>query len=184
LNKTDAVNLVLRSIGENPVASLDIQYPTLDIIIPALEEATHEVLTEGWWFNTRYAVTLQPSVSGDTVVPEATIAFYPEDESITFEGTRFVYKDTGDALVNTPVKGKLVTSMAFENCPSTARYAIAYLTAYQVYVSDSGADQSAATLLERYAGYIQQLSAAHTRSQNFNSYRRKTVAKWRANLRA
>lgn len=183
MNKEDAVNLILRGIGENPVASLEVQYPTLDIVLPALDEATNEVLTEGWWFNTRYDITLQPDLSGVTVVPESTLAFYPEDESITFEGTRLVYKATGIPLVNQAVRGRLVVTLPFEDCPLTARYAIAYLAAYQVYVSDSGEDSSAGTLMSRHMGYLQQLSATHTRSQKFNSGKRRSVRKWRASLR-
>lgn len=183
LTTLDAVNLILRNLGENPLASLEIQYPTLDIAIPALNEATSEVLSEGWWFNTRYKITLVPDINGIVQVPQDTLAFYPEDESIAYDGTGLIYKDTGAPVLNVSVTGKLITFLEFETLPSNARYAIAYRAAYQVYVSDSGEDSTSQSINTRAGGYYLQLSAEHTRSQKFNSRKRRNVRRFLGNLR-
>lgn len=184
LSQLDAVNIVLRNLGENPLASLEVQYPTLDIVLPALDEALVEILAEGWWFNTRYRITLSPDINGEVPVPAGTLAFYPEDNSITFEGTRLIDKDTGSPVLNKQVNGKLVSYIEFVDVPTFAQYAITYKAAYQVYTSDSGEDSTSQSILQRALGYYQQLSAQHTRSQNFNSKRKPIVQRWYANLRS
>jgi len=181
--KLDAVNLILRTMGEHPVASLDVQYPTLNIALPALDVATNTILKEGWWFNTRYAVTLQPDVAGATQIPDNTLTFYPDNASITFEGRRFIWKDTGDTLMDTPVCGRLITLLDFDNCPNTAQYTIAYQAAYDAYVADNGVDSSAQDTSTKLAGWALQLSAEHTRSQRFSSFQKPTVRRWLRDLR-
>jgi len=181
--KLDAINLILRSMGEHPVSSLDVQYPTLNIALPALDVATDTILSEGWWFNTRYKVSLLADINGVTTVPGNTLSFYPDNECITFEGTRFIWADTGNPLVNQTVCGRLVTSLDYDACPTTAKYTIAYQAAYDTYVADNGIDSTAQDLRNKLAGWASALSSMHTRSRKVSSFKRPTVSRWLNNLR-
>lgn len=181
--KLDAVNIVLRAMGEHPVPDLNVAYPTLNIAIPALDVATNTILSEGWWFNTRYKVTLVADINGVTTVPANTLKFYPHDEDITFEGTRFIWKDTGDALIDTDVCGRLITLLDFDVCPNTAQYAIAFKAAYDTYIADNGVDSTAQDLDRKLAGWALSLSGEHTRSQKFSSQKKPSVQRWLSNLR-
>ena len=183
MQKLEAVNIILRALGEHPVAALDVQYPTLNTVIPALDEAVTTVLSEGWWFNTRYRITLPIDVDGVTVVPDNTLKFYPDNARITFEGTRFIWKDTGNPLVDTPVCGRLTSWLPFEDCPNTAQYCITYQAAYDTYVADNGVDSTAQKIQQKLAGFAISLSAEHTRSQNFSAQQKPTVRRWLNNLR-
>ncbi len=181
--KLDAVNLVLRAMGEHPVSSIDVQYPTLNIVLPAIDTAVITVLKEGWWFNTRYNINLLPDINGVTQVPANTLTFYPDDSSITFEGLRFIWKDTGEPLINTNVCGRLITLLDFESCPNTAQYTIAYQAAHDTYIADNGVDSSAQNLATKLAGFALSLASEHTRSQQFSSQQKPTVRRWLRNLR-
>jgi len=183
MTRLEAVNIVLRAIGENPVASLDIQYPTLDIALPALDECLYELLAAGWWFNTRNELQLLPDVDGYIPLPVGTIMFYPVDVNVKYEGSRLVYANTGVEVLSTPITGRLVTELEFEQLPRNAQYAVAYMAAYQVYTQDMGVDNVAGTLQQRAQGYQLSLGAEHTRTQQFTASRRTNVRRWLAALR-
>jgi hypothetical protein len=59
--ETDAVNTMLAAIGEAPISNADnATQPDAMLAINILRELCREVLTEGWRFNTKYNVELQP----------------------------------------------------------------------------------------------------------------------------
>jgi hypothetical protein len=183
MTKLEAINIILRTLGENPVPNLDIAYPTLNIIIPALDDSRAEVLGEAWWFNTRYNIKLIPDVNGVVHVPLKTLKFYPDDVCITFEGSRFIWKDTGEPVLNKKICGRLVTLLEFEDCPDTCQRLITYNAALATYVTDNGQDASSQQIAQKMIGFAQSLSAEHTRSQRFNSKQKPTVQRWFRNLR-
>lgn len=174
----DAVNLIIRALGENPVPSLDIQYPTLSIAVPALEEARLEVLREGWWFNTLENVTLLPDVDGVIVLPEGTIMFYPDCPDYVFDGAAIRRADDGTLVHGTPMLGRLILDKPFEDIPLSARYAIAYHAAHSAYVNDNGEDTTSQRLMVARDRYVLSLSGDHTRSRKANSRRSKIVQRW------
>lgn len=182
MQKLDAVNIILRNLGENPLPGLDVQYPTLNLALPALEDARIEVLTEGWWFNTRECITLLPDLSGNITLPARTLVFYPDDPDIIYEGTRLISNTTGDVITDKPVTGRLVTDLDFEELPDTAQRVIAYTAAYNTYVVDNGVDTSAQTLQQTRNGFAITLASQHIRARKFSSKQKATVRRYRANL--
>lgn len=182
MQKLEAVNLILRNLGENPLPGLDVQYPTLNLVLPALEDARIEVLTEGWWFNTRECITLLPGVGGVVTIPDNTLVFYPECPDVIFEGTRLISNTTGDAILNQEVLGRLVTDLEFEELPDAAQRVIAYTAAYNTYVVDNGVDTSAQALLQTRSGFALALGAQHTRARKFSSKQKRTVRRYLSNL--
>lgn len=62
MTKIDAVNLMLASIGQSPINTLAGTIPKeVTKSVLALDNALREVCTQGWAFNSRYAVELSPS---------------------------------------------------------------------------------------------------------------------------
>lgn len=183
MNLLEAVNLVLRKIGEIPVTSIDEQYSTLTIALPALEEARIRLLSEGYWFNTYYEHTLQPEVDGTVPVPEDTLKFFPAGDTYTWVGRSVRMTDTGSTFVGTSVPGRLILDVPFEDLPEVAQYAIAYTAAYDTYVSDIGTDDVAKDLLARVGEFVRQMNGDHTVSRKQNSRTRKQVQRWRQSLR-
>lgn len=183
LTKLEAINIILRALGENPLASLEVQYPTLDIAEPALEEARHELLIDGWWFNTRYEIELQPDVDGVVQLPGDAITFRPNDNAVTFEGTRLIDRNTGAAITGVAVPGRLITDIPFEQCPFIAQYVIAYSAAVHARLNDVGYDTNSQRLEGRVGVYLQQLGEEHIRATKFNSRKRASVRRWYSELR-
>jgi hypothetical protein len=182
MNTLKAVNLILQQLNENPLPNLDVQYPTLAIVLSALEEAQAEVLSQGFWFNTRYDVELVPDVLGEVQVPTDCIIFIPCDRDITFEGTRFIDSKTGTEVTEA-VRGVLITNLAYESLPLSVRYTVAYLAAYNAYVTDNGEDSTSTKLQNAYMRWGSSLTREHTRARKVNARRNPAVQKWFRYLR-
>jgi len=95
--KLDAVNLMLASIGQTPLNSLD----TTGIRDAAIAEldldmVTRSVLTRGWSFNTDYEFEIAPDVSDNILIPSNALSIVPTYDYNDFverdnSGTRMMY---------------------------------------------------------------------------------------------
>lgn len=185
LTQLDAVNIILRKLGEQPVTNLDVQYPTIAVALPALDEARVAILQEGWWFNSAVDFDFYPDVNGQLNVPDAMLMFYPDEpDKYTFDGVRIVLADTLSPIVNATVRGRAVFNKDFEELPNVARYAIAYRAAFDTYISDFGDSDIAQQILLAATDHYSELSAAHTRQRKSSSRTKRQVARWRSKLRA
>lgn len=182
MNLLDAVNLILRKIGEIPVTSVDEQYPTLPLALAALDESRKAVLSEGYWFNTFYEAVLQPNTDGEVRTPPETIKFFPADPAYVYAGA-FIRRPDGSRDLGVPVKGRLVVDMPFEDLPETVRNVVAYSAAYNTYLADIGPDSTLAELAAQRDGYLRQLNGDHTTSRKHNSRQRKQVLRYYQSLR-
>ena len=179
----EVINTILRKLGEPPVSSVDVQYPTLDLVRPALREARQSLLIEGWWFNTFEDVVLTPQPDGRIVVPGDTLMFYPDSpEQYTYTG-QAICRANGDPFVGANVTGRRVVDQDFFTLPTSARYTVTYFAAAQVYAQDIGVDDVYQDLVRLYMASYQELSAQHTRSRKHNTRRKLQVARWRSLLR-
>ena len=70
-----AVNSILASIGQAPVASLDFTNPEIAIIHGILREVNIDVQNEGWSFNTEYDVKYYPDSNGNFLIPINVIRY-------------------------------------------------------------------------------------------------------------
>lgn len=177
-----AVNTILRKLGEIDVPSVDEAYPTLAVVLPALEEARTAVLKEGWWFNTLHDWDAAPTPTGEVELPANTLMFYPEDPQYVFEGQVIVMADNHDPFIGRAVRGKLIVDKEFERLPYTAAMAVTYTAAVETYVADIGPDKTSEKLEASMRGYLMTLSAEHTRSRKQNSTHKKAFQRWKRSL--
>lgn len=70
MTELEAVNILLTTIGEAPINSLDgNQVTDVTIAKQVLNEVSREVQSQGWHFNTERGVTLSPNVSNQIAIP-------------------------------------------------------------------------------------------------------------------
>jgi len=74
-----AVNSILASIGQAPVASLNFTNPEIAIIYEILREVNIDVQSEGWSFNTEDHVKYIPDANGNFLVPANVIRYDVSD---------------------------------------------------------------------------------------------------------
>ena len=184
LTELDAVNLILRKMGEPPIISLDTQYPTLDLVFPALEQARTELLIEGWWFNSFPKTVLLPTLDGRVAVPPDTLMFYPDDtEKFLYAGTEIVAPD-GNPILGVSVPGRRITDVALEKLPHSARACVTYSACVQVYAADVGVDDIYENIIQAYQLAYRELSRAHTRQRKYSMRTKLQYARWQSMLRS
>lgn len=128
----EAVNQMLRAIGESPVSSLagDVG---VDVVSAkdTLAEISKAVQTEGWLFNTEYEYPLTRDVNDEISVPLNAASvnvtanrFGPTDPVLrgtkVYDRANHTYQFTGD------LKATIIFLLPFEQLPESARYYVAY----------------------------------------------------------
>lgn len=181
-SKLDAVNLILRALGEQPISSLDTQYPTLDLVLPALEEQRTGILMQRWWFNTYPQYTILPDENSNIVPPADTLVFYPDCPEYLWAG-EYVRKLDGSKVFTESVTGTRVVDLTFDELPQMVKYAATYSAAAKVYLDDIGADNIWQGLAQQAGAYLREMGATHTRSRKATTMRKRQVARWQAALR-
>lgn len=182
-NELEVLNLILRKLGEPPISSVDTQYPTLDLIRPALEESRSELLYEGWWFNTVEGFRVLPDPGGVVRLPPDTLVFYPDDPRWVWVGDTVETSD-GSPVVGEAVTGRRVLNRDFYSIPASARWVIVYSAAAQVYAADIGVDDIYNSILALRAAAYMELSAQHTRQRKLTTRNKPHVQRWRNHLRS
>jgi|TARA_B110000902_G_scaffold191889_1_gene217346 hypothetical protein len=80
MTELEAVNVLLTTIGEAPVNTLDgNQVTDVSIAKQVLNEVSREVQAQGWHFNTEQGVELSPNISGDIGIPADTARIDAQD---------------------------------------------------------------------------------------------------------
>lgn len=179
-SKLDAVNRMLKSIGQAPVNSLTVTgIPDVSKAIQDLDETSRDVQTAGWSWNTDRNYELSPDSNGFIAIPEGILDLDPEDRTTTIVQRRNVQTDAlslYDADNQTfeftgPVSLKVIWGFAFDDLPQTARTYIATAAArrFQARVVSS-------PILDRYNQEDEErawmlLQRGERRTRDTNSFR-------------
>jgi hypothetical protein len=138
--KLNAVNVLLQSIGESPVASLDTSL-SVDVAaaVQTLDEITRSFQTKGWHWNREDALTLAPDVNGNIQLPANYLWVANAYWSSTgapcrvAERARMLYdRDNHTAIFTDSVDLDLVVKLEWEEMPEYARQYITIAAARQL----------------------------------------------------
>lgn len=170
-----AVNNILPHLGENPVTSVDVRHPTVSLILDAIEEAKLNMLTQGWWFNTR-DITLYPSSENEIFAPTNVLTFYCTDgQLIDIRGDKMYDLQNGTYTITKKVVGTIMDDLTFEELPTYAALAVQYNAAHSVYTKDFGIEQTVRYLLEQEKNALMMLMQEELRKKKYNSLKSSTA---------
>lgn len=135
LTKLDAVNIILRSRGQGPTATLgDDARGAAREALEALGAASLEVQGGDWNFNKDRKLKLTPNGSGDISVPAGLLGFVPTytsvSKSLSQRGTRFYDLDNSTFKFTGPIYIEATIALPFEELPQAARWYITMLASY------------------------------------------------------
>lgn len=182
MRKLEALNMILRRLGENAVTSLDVPYPTVSIALPALEEARTQLLLEEWYFNKFQWRNLLPNQYGQVAVPDDVLMAYPDNpEKYTYTG-RYIVNARDGLHVDAPVLCRVITDLQFEDLPKQAQLYVVHQAAYSTYVQDFGLDDTAQSIQQDVIASYMTLGAQHTRHRKFNTRTRRTWQRYKQGL--
>jgi hypothetical protein len=124
-SKLEAVNEILSCVGETPVNSLSSGYVEADMALNTLNTVDREVQSQGWNFNTETSYTINPSTSGDLVLPANTLKADGSTKTLTEDwvqrGGKMYNRITHSQTAATAVKVDLTIKIEFEELPEAAR---------------------------------------------------------------
>lgn len=120
----DAVNAILRTIGESPVVSL---LGTLPVDAGSARNLLHEesrrLQKTGWSFNTEFNFELTPDDSGNLNLPTNTLKVdAPDHPDLVQRGQRLYDNVKHSYAFDKAVKVDLVIALPFDELPETVRH--------------------------------------------------------------
>ena len=147
--KTEAVNIMLGTIGESPVSDIDSN-SGVDVAIAKdiLDEVSREVQTDGWRFNTEYDVPLSRDNNNEIQLTEnmAQVRFQKRDWSSSLEpvirGNRlYNVRERTYAFDKDLEAEEVVYLLDFDEIPEYVRYYIAVRAARRFQARYVGSDK-------------------------------------------
>lgn len=126
----DAINRMLKSIGQAPVNSLSITgISDVSKAIQDLQETSRDTQVAGWSWNTDRNYLLSPDVNGYIVIPQGTLDVDPEDRTRSVvirrnpvNGQMSLYDQDGQTFIfSSAVPSTIIWGFAFDDLPQTAR---------------------------------------------------------------
>jgi hypothetical protein len=126
----DAVNVMLATIGESPINSLDAAAGVVDAVTARsiLSEVSVQVQEEGWHFNTDFEFVLTPASDGFIYVPgnaiEVDTSTYNRDYDVAIRGNRLYDRKGKTYTFTKDLKADLTILLEFNDLPQAARHYI------------------------------------------------------------
>lgn len=127
----DAVNIMLGTIGESPINSLDAATGVVDAVTARsiLAEVSVHVQEEGWHFNTDYEFVLTPDTNGFIYVPGNAIEVDTSEYDrtgldVAIRGNRLYDRKNKTFQFQQSIKADLTILLEFNELPQAARHYI------------------------------------------------------------
>lgn len=127
----DAINIMLGTIGESPINSLDAATGVVDAVTARsiLAEVAVQVQEEGWHFNTEYEFVLTPDagtkeiyVAPNTI--EVDVSPYTTNVDVAIRGNRLYDRMNKTYQFSQDIKADLTILLEFNELPQAARHYI------------------------------------------------------------
>ena len=154
-SELDAVNIMLGTIGESPISSLDASTGVVDAVIARqiLREVSIQVQEVGWHFNTEINYVLAPnSISGEITLPTNCVEVDSTGDDkyldVAIRGTRLYDRTNHTFQFSKSIKAELVLLLEFNDMPQSARHYIT-IRAARVFQQRVVGSETLATYSER-----------------------------------
>lgn len=145
MSELEAVNNMLRGVGEMPISSLDEEdleaYPEADLAYKKLYEVSRTVQTECLDCNTEYNYPLTPDGSNNLVLPANTLFVEAMDGSNYVARSGKLYdKDNHTFSFTKIVKVKIALFLPYEDLPQHVRDYVTLLAKTEFQTVQLGSD--------------------------------------------
>lgn len=119
----EAVNKVLAVSGDEPLNTIDTDYPQVSIVNSILINNSRLVQSKGYWFNEVYNKKLIPNIENKVVLPENTIraSFLRDQGDFAQHGLEVFNKKTESYIFTQPIYADIVYMFEWDKLPQVAR---------------------------------------------------------------
>jgi len=147
ITELDAVNIMLRNIGETPVVTLgSTAKPTAQKAQEMLAEESIRVQSEGYNFSTERELKLEPNDEGEIRLPSNTLSFnpttYSADRNLQEDGGKLYDVDNNSFQFDGPIYIQAVLAKPFASLPQPVRWFIAVSASLRFANSESPGSSS------------------------------------------
>jgi len=183
MEELDALNLLLRAIGSDPVNSVSTQQPDAANAIDTLNRYRRRVQKRGWWCNIQYNVVFQVA-SNEIRIPKEYTSVIFDDLNLVKRGTRLFdkVKSTFQFTENVTARRTIYT-LPWEEMPESMREVVAYMAASS-FVRDEIEDVDKSSQLQTEAGMAMvDLKKEDLEHGQYNSFHKSRVYRARVGVR-
>ena len=173
ITEIDAINRMLRYIGELPIPStvtIDQLPDGHEAVIArtVLSETLREEQEEKWWFNT-FTISLVPDSQGYLLLPNNVIAY--EDADLFQEGG-LMYDRTSQSPIFTEPREMVVRySITFDNLPDVFRTYVILVASRHLHTYLNGDDTTQKELEQKINQARVKVEREHLKQKKFNLVR-------------
>jgi hypothetical protein len=138
----EAVNMILASVGEAPVASLDNGFVDAEMALNQIRSVSKQVQSRGWHFNTELEYALNPAVDGTIHLPQNVLRVITQqgEQDYTQRGLKLYDRRTRSYTFTSTITVDLVVGLDFELLPEPARQFITVRAARRFQDQYNGAE--------------------------------------------
>lgn len=152
MTELEAVNMLLRAIGSNPVNSISTDQPDVSNARATLSRVSNRVQKRGWWYNTDYNVTYPMNTAGEVAIPKEIVKFVPCNSDLVNRGSKVYDKINQTYQLNTDVATiRVVRRFEWVILPESIQDYIAYTAAVD-FIDDEIEDSAKSQRFEIKAG--------------------------------
>jgi len=177
LTRLNAINIMLRAVGQSPITTAGLQHPHAILASNTLTDIETEVQASGWWFNEDVGVTLLANTDGEVIIPSNALNCDPSELNNYYSGTsglvqrgnRMYDPRAQTFFINESVKCDIIYRLDFTEIPHAAASYIAYYAALEFH-SDVIGDKAKMARLESKLGLLYvALSTQDMLNRNINA---------------
>ncbi len=118
----EAVNMMLASIGESPIATLNDGFVDADLARNYLDQISKATQLQGWAFNTLYDYTLTPDNDGYINLPQNTLkVVVPGERRYTQRGSKMYDNEAHTDVFSSSLTVNLVIGLEFDQLSEALR---------------------------------------------------------------
>jgi hypothetical protein len=123
MSELEAVNMLLESIGEAPVNTIESGLSEAHIARQTLRQSSRKCQSRGWWFNTE-AMTLTPDANREIQLPANCLKVETGYEHIVYRGSKLYDRANNTYAFEGQLRASLVLGLSFDELPEVARHYI------------------------------------------------------------
>jgi hypothetical protein len=168
----EAINEMLRAIGESPVSTVDSGNSDVTTALDLLRSHSRRVQAMGWHFNTDREYTLTPDGEGYLNVPSNALKIDSMGDSATLDvvqrGTKLYDKKNKTFVFSEPMTVDMVVGLNWDELPESARAHIISLAGLEFVDTDIGSDTRHQFTAQRVSQTRVLLETEETDNGDFN----------------
>tara|TARA_B110000211_G_C13684454_1_gene380258 strand:+ start:14 stop:589 length:576 start_codon:yes stop_codon:yes gene_type:complete len=183
MEELEALNLLLRAIGSDPVNSVSTQQPDAANALDTLNRYRKKAQKRGWWFNIQYKVVFQV-VGGEIRIPKEYTTVVFDDTTLVKRGTRLFDKVNNTyQMTENKTAARTIYTTVWDEMPTSMQEYVAYAAAAS-FIRDEIEDSQKSQEFQVEAGLsMLDLKKEDLEQGQYNSFNKSRVVAARRGVR-